>query len=147
MTHTRRIYRYFVLHILALAVVAATSAATLAAQDSQPNPSPWDVTGVWEGKFFSARLEAHLEQGAEAVHEGLANRLSGVIYSISPSGEKTTYHIAGLVFGNTITGIHGSGHSFKGEIVDGRRIEGVLTLASGHELPLSATRQDASGNE
>lgn len=146
MTHTRRIHRLFIVQLLTLAIVVATCATPLAAQDTTSKPTPWDVTGVWEGKFFSARLEAHIEQGEEAVHEGRANRISGVVYSIGPLGEKTTYHIAGLVFGNTITGIHGSGHSFKGEIIDGARIEGVLTLASGHELPLRAMRRDSSGN-
>ncbi|MFW5734435.1 MAG: hypothetical protein ACOCWR_05195 [Oceanidesulfovibrio sp.] len=142
MTHARRISRGLVLQLIACAMVAAMAASALAAQNAQPEPTPWNVTGVWEGQFFSARLEAHLEQGTEAVHEGLAKRISGVVYSIGPGGGKTTYHIAGLIFGNTITGIHGSGHSFKGTIIEGRRIEGVLTLASGTELPLCATRRD-----
>ncbi|QJT08413.1 hypothetical protein [Oceanidesulfovibrio marinus] len=136
-------FRFLAIAILALCVIlGATGTPLQAAKNTQAPPTPWNVTGVWEGQFLAVRLEAHLEQGTEAVHEGLANRIFGVVYSISPLGSKTTYHIAGLIHGNTITGIHGSGHSFKGTISDnGNRIDGVVLLSGGQELPLCATRR------
>lgn len=143
MKRPTRSFRSLAVAMLALCIIlGATATTSLAAKKKQDQPTPWNVTGIWDGQFLTARLEAHLEQGTEAVHEGLANRISGVVYSISPTGCKTTYHIAGLIYGDTITGIHGSGHAFKGTISDnGNRIDGVLVLSGGQELPLCATRR------
>ncbi len=131
---------------LCCVLIVLTASPCLAQVEQGPAPltpgvgPSLDVTGVWDAELFGSKVVAHLEQDPTLVHQ-VANRYLGVVYVTNPLGETNKYTVAGLVFGDQITGQHGSGHVFTGAFQGEDAFAGELTLKDGTKLPLAAQRR------
>ncbi|WP_034644008.1 hypothetical protein [Desulfovibrio inopinatus] len=94
------------------------------------------ITGAWCGSILGSRIEVTLVQN-DQMFEGIAN-LTDIM------GTQSTYHVVGAVFGNAINGLHGSGHTFAGQLVNPDIIKGTLTLKSGRQFDLELERVHAA---
>ncbi|WP_243311805.1 hypothetical protein [Fundidesulfovibrio agrisoli] len=106
-----------VLLALALALPAAASA---------------DMTGLWEADFMGNRVECHLEQRG--------NFLYGVAYVFTRSGDRNTYHLAGMVDHGRIRAQHGSGNYFEGALQNADTAAGTFYFKDGPSVPMQAKR-------
>lgn len=91
-----------------------------------------DVTGLWVADFFGNRVECHLEQRGQFLY--------GVAYVHTRTGEKNTYHIAGLVLDNAIRAMHGSGNTFVGAVQGENTVAGTFAFKDGPSFAMQAER-------
>jgi len=67
-----------------------------------------DITGLWRSEFYGNKVECHIEQRGQFIY--------GVVYVNTQSGERNTYHVAGVVIGNHVRAQHGGGNYFDGDV-------------------------------
>jgi len=118
---------FFLAFLLFLAAVVPAGVPA----GAQASPQP-DVTGLWVADFFGNRVECHLEQRGQFLY--------GVAYVHTRTGEKNTYHIAGLVLDNTIRAMHGSGNTFVGAVQGENTVAGTFAFKDGPSFAMQAER-------
>ncbi|KAF0234993.1 MAG: hypothetical protein FD177_152 [Desulfovibrionaceae bacterium] len=121
----------FLAFLLFLAAVVPAGVPA-GAQASPKTTAPADVTGLWVADFFGNRVECHLEQRGQFLY--------GVAYVLTRTGERNTYHIAGLVLDNTIRAMHGGGNTFVGAVQDENVVAGTFAFKDGPSFAMQAER-------
>lgn len=91
-----------------------------------------DLTGLWVSSFMGNSVECHLEQRGDCLY--------GAAFVTTRSGERNTYHMAGLMVNGKIVAMHGSGHLFQGQCRDADTITGEFTFKGGPTVSLQAKR-------
>jgi len=107
--------------MLALALGAVIPAAASA-----------DMTGLWEAEFLGNRVECHLEQRGKFLY--------GVAYVHTRTGERNTYHLAGMVDNGRVRAQHGSGNYYEGSLRGEDTTAGTFFFKDGPSLPVQAQR-------
>ena len=110
---------------LALSLLLATLSPALAQAD---------VAGMWQTEFFGNKVECHLEQRGQFLY--------GVATVTTTSGERNTYHLAGLALPDgQIRAQHGSGNYFAGRLTGEDSVAGTFFFVkNGHSLAMQAER-------
>ena len=106
-------------------VLLATVAVTAAAESRS------DVTGLWQSEFYGNKVECHLEERGQFLY--------GVVYVNTRTGERNTYHVAGMINGNHVRAQHGGGNYFEGEIA-GDTASGTFHMKGCPPLAMKAER-------
>jgi hypothetical protein len=91
-------------------------------------PQPQWVSQRFGTSVMGSRIKGTFERRGDDVR--------GVVYVYPPFGGKNTYHFTGKIQGNRVVASHHSGHVFRGEIVGGNRVVGVVTSRGGTRIPL-----------
>ncbi len=94
----------------------------------RPRPQPQWISQRFRTSVMGAKVNGTVELRGDDVR--------GVAYVYPPFGGKNTYHFSGKIQGNRVVASHHSGHVFRGEIVGGRRVVGVVTTRRGSRIPL-----------
>lgn len=109
--------------VLALALLLSAMSPALAQAD---------VTGLWEAEFYGNKVECHLEQRGQFLY--------GVATVTTRTGERNTYHLGGLIQGNDIRAMHGSGNYFVGSVKDNDKAVGTFYFKDGPSFAMQADR-------
>jgi len=88
---------------------------------------------LWTGSLYSSTYRA----GVCIKRDG---EVYGALYLRQAGGAVDRYTITGTVEGDRITARHHSGHEFKGRFVSEDRVQGELTLKTGHTIEVRAVR-------
>jgi hypothetical protein len=91
-----------------------------------------DVSGLWVADFYGNRVECHIEQRGQYLY--------GVVYVTTRSGERNTYHVAGLVQGNHLRAQHGGGNYFEGDLENENKASGTFYVKDGPSVAMQAER-------
>jgi hypothetical protein len=91
-----------------------------------------DITGLWVADFYGNKVECHMEQRGQFLY--------GVAYVTTKAGERNTYHLAGLIDGNNIRAMHGSGNFFVGSLQNGDKAAGTFFFKDGPSFSIQADR-------
>lgn len=94
----------------------------------RPKPKPQWVKKNFETSVMGSRVRGTVERKG--------SDLRGVLYVYPLFGGKDTYHFHGSIQGNRVVASHTNGHVFRGTIVRGRKVKGVLTTSRGVRIPL-----------
>ncbi|GFK95747.1 hypothetical protein NNJEOMEG_03615 [Fundidesulfovibrio magnetotacticus] len=107
--------------------------ALLLALPALAAPQPQNVEGLWTADFFGNTVECHLEQKGQF--------LWGVAYVTTRAGERNTYHLIGIVAGNSVEAFHGSsGNRFSGQVSPEGRVSGNFIMKDGPTIAMDARR-------
>jgi hypothetical protein len=88
---------------------------------------------LWTGSLYSSTYRAGIcIKGNGEVY--------GALYLRQAGGDIDRYTLSGKVEGERMTLRHHSGHEFKGRFTSGDRVQGELTLKSGHTIEVRALR-------
>lgn len=109
--------------IVSLFIVAALASAARAAEDA---------TGLWVATMYGNAVECHLEQRG--------SHIFGVAYVTTRSGERNTYHLAGVILNGQVTAMHGAGHVFVGRLEGENHVSGQFTFKDGPSITMQAER-------
>uniref|UniRef100_A0A7C4AIC7 DUF2147 domain-containing protein n=1 Tax=Fundidesulfovibrio putealis TaxID=270496 RepID=A0A7C4AIC7_9BACT len=102
------------------------------ANGAKPDAPKLDLTGLWKADFMGNRIECHLEQRGDFLY--------GLAYVYNRSGERITYHLAGVVSGDRVRAMHGSGHVFDGTLQGPDAASGTFTFKDGPSFSMQAQR-------
>jgi hypothetical protein len=91
-----------------------------------------DVSGLWVSDFYGNRVECHIEQRGQFLY--------GVAYVTTRTGERNTYHVAGLVQGRHIRAQHGGGNYFEGDVEGADQVSGTFYMKNGPSIAMQAER-------
>ena len=91
-----------------------------------------DITGLWVASLYGNSVECHLEQRGEFLY--------GRVQVTTRTGERNTYHVAGVVMNGEVRAMHGSGHGFVGRLEGANRVSGQFTFKDGPTIGLQAER-------
>ena len=92
-----------------------------------------DASGLWVAEFFGNKIECHLEQRGQFLY--------GIAYVTTRSGERNEYHLAGIIQGDHVHALHGSGNYFDGDIQGEDKASGTFFLVkSGQSIAMQAER-------
>jgi len=93
-----------------------------------PREAPW-IGKQFETRIMGVKLKGTVERRRDDIR--------GVVYVYRLFGKKDTYHFQGKIEGTSVVASHTSGHVFRGKIIPGRKVTGVLTTSSGIRIPLN----------
>ena len=91
-----------------------------------------DITGLWVADFYGNKVECHMEQRGQFLY--------GVAYVTTKAGERNTYHLAGLILGESVRATHGSGNYFVGSIQNEDKTSGTFFFKDGPSFSIQADR-------
>lgn len=93
-----------------------------------------DFSGVYDLTYNPAKIRMYL------VHQDALVR--GVVCVKVKPWPTWTFHFRGVVVNNVVLVEHGLGHKFRGYLLPGQRVEGVLHTAQGWLIELAIKRSD-----
>jgi len=88
---------------------------------------------LWTGSLFSSTYRAGI-----CIKDN--GDVYGALYLRQANGAVDRYSISGRIDGDRIAARHHSGHEFEGRFISKDRVQGRLTLKSGHKLNVRALR-------
>lgn len=100
---------------------------------SEPQDRPVEVRELWTGSLYSSTYKVGVCFSADG-------NVRGVVQLRLYNGQVDVYHIVGSVQNNEIQARHSSGHTFKGRLVSGDRVEGTIKLKNGMKVQLEGKR-------
>ncbi|GAB7080040.1 hypothetical protein [Megalodesulfovibrio paquesii] len=118
-------------------------APTQVVAESEAPPALPDISGVWEGAVLMSTIRAELVQDPTPINNE-ANAFSGVV-TMQSGSQNVQYHVFGFVNTQAVAGVHPpSGAQFMGSLFSPNELRGTITLKSGQQISLTATRKGAS---
>lgn len=112
--------------------------STLSSEEVSGLPSelqerPVEVRELWTGSLYSSTYKVGVCFSADG-------NVRGVVQLRLYNGQVDVYHIVGSVQNNEIQARHSSGHTFKGRLVPGDKVEGTIKLKNGMKVQLEGKR-------
>lgn len=131
--------------VTAAAGISASDAGSAAAAGKQADTdrengaarsadSPVEVRELWTGALYTSTYRV-------GVCFSSLGDVRGVVHLKLRNGEVDVYHIIGEVRNNEIRARHSSGHTFRGRLVSGDSVEGVISLKNGMQVRLEGRRE------
>ena len=114
----------------------ATSEATSTSTSGLPSEHldrPVEVRELWTGSLYSSTYKVGVCFSADG-------NVRGVVQLRLYNGQVDVYHIVGSVQNNEVQARHSSGHTFKGRLVSGDKVEGTIKLKNGMKVQLEGKR-------
>lgn len=99
----------------------------------EPLGRPVEVRELWTGSLYSSTYKVGVCFSADG-------SVRGVVQLRLYNGQVDVYHIEGSVQNNEVRARHSSGHTFKGHLVSGDRVEGTIKLKNGMNVQLEGKR-------
>ncbi|MDD4701443.1 MAG: hypothetical protein PHI96_04410 [Desulfovibrio sp.] len=92
-----------------------------------------EVRELWTGSLYSSTYKVGVCFSADG-------SVRGVVKLRLYNGQVDVYHIQGSVQNNEVRARHSSGHTFKGRLVSGDKVEGTIKLKNGMKVQLEGKR-------
>jgi len=119
--------------LLALCLLAAPGAGPAQGVETPLVAALANCTGVWEGSVFFSDVMVYAYQEA--------NTVRGLVRVTGWTGKTSEYHFHGALDGAGIEASHFRGHVFRGRLLPGGEVRGVLTTAvKKRDIELNARR-------
>lgn len=114
-------------------VASTSSSGEVSGLPSEPQGRPVEVRELWTGSLYSSTYKVGVCFSADG-------NVRGVVQLRLYNGQVDVYHIVGSVQNNEIQARHSSGHTFKGRLVSGDKVEGTIKLKNGMKVQLEGKR-------
>ncbi|MFT4302441.1 MAG: hypothetical protein QM579_11880 [Desulfovibrio sp.] len=114
-------------------VVSSLTSEEVSALPPEPHDRPVEVRELWTGSLYSSTYKVGVCFSADG-------NVRGVVQLRLYNGQVDVYHIVGSVQNNEIQARHSSGHTFKGRLVSGDKVEGTIKLKNGMKVQLEGKR-------